>query len=345
MNNSTPTPLHPVATTQAGELPELPKESETLHLLPGEPIQSRKRYTADQMTAYGIHCADAKIASYDIGSLQEQAAAWKAVFNALDEVTGCAWLDTGVSDMTTKELAVYAIHNLAAKAAAIEMQASHSAAADVVPVAYKLGSWFEARTLDEMQAFYMARLPAIREAARNHGYAIGLHGSTRRDFDLIAMQWGTNVSDKDTLAHAIAMAACGITRSCAYDWEQKPNGRVATSMPVCWTDHKNPEFEGMISLGHIDLSIVETTTAPASEKIVISEPVDRRVFVNQEEAAALNRFAETCEDSEGYDVPKPMMQRLACIGAIRRVTGNIYQFTDFGMWLMEPPTITATEPQ
>lgn len=50
------------AAQQGDVLPLLPKEDMTLHLLPGEPIQSRKRYTANQMTAYGIHCADAALA-------------------------------------------------------------------------------------------------------------------------------------------------------------------------------------------------------------------------------------------------------------------------------------------
>ena len=36
--------------------------------------------------------------------------------------------------------------------------------ADYVP-----GDWFMARSIDEMQEFYMSRLPSIREAAYNHG--------------------------------------------------------------------------------------------------------------------------------------------------------------------------------
>src|ERR1700741_473884 len=205
---------------------------------------------ASQPTVQGV-------ASVDIEQLKEQASAWESVFSALDEVTNCSWRETACSDMSTMEAAVYAIRNLAAQAEK----------ARGVPE-YKLGSWFEARTLDEMQAFYLARLPAIREAAKEHGYAIGLHGSERRDFDLMAMQWRAGASDKDTLARAIAVAACGITRSCAYDWAQKPMGRVATSMPVCWTDYKNPEFADMISLGHIDLSIIEA--APQAPHV---EPV------------------------------------------------------------------------
>lgn len=131
-------------------------------------------------------------------------------------------------------------------------------------LSYVPGRWFDARTVDEMQAFYMARLPAIREAAKEHGYAIGMHGSTRRDFDLMAMQWRSDASDKDSLTRAIADAACGIRREGAYDWEKKPNNRVATSLPICWTDHENPDFDNMISAGHIDLSIIDTAPAPLS---------------------------------------------------------------------------------
>lgn len=122
---------------------------------------------------------------------------------------------------------------------------------------YTPGDWFKARTINEMQAFFMSRLPAIREAAKEHGYAIGLHGSTRRDFDLMAMQWGDDPANKDTLAHAIAVAACGITREGAYQWEKKPGGRFAVSLPICWTDHANPDFKNKLSIGHIDLSVID----------------------------------------------------------------------------------------
>jgi hypothetical protein len=110
--------------------------------------------------------------------------------------------------------------------------------------------WVQVSSIDEMQAFYMSRLPAIREVARDCGYAIGLHGSTRRDFDLIAVPWGDNHVDVNKLAEEIQLAACGYKQS-AFQWEQKPCGRVAASFPVCWT-----EFYDMISAGHIDLSVM-----------------------------------------------------------------------------------------
>jgi hypothetical protein len=123
---------------------------------------------------------------------------------------------------------------------------------DLYPVIeYQSGEWFKANTIDEMQAFYVSRLPSIRAAAQEHGYAIGVHGSARRDFDLIAIPWREGASDQDVLAHAIAAAACGISRDGPYQWEEKPAGRVATSIPICWT-----AWHDMISAGHIDLSLI-----------------------------------------------------------------------------------------
>ena len=116
---------------------------------------------------------------------------------------------------------------------------------------YKPGTWYHAHTVDDMQDFYLSRLPAIRAAARELGWAIGQHGSARRDFDLMAMPWREGYADKNALAKAIQVAACGLF-SAAYVWEDKPAGRVATCFPVCWTN-----FHDMISAGHIDLSVME----------------------------------------------------------------------------------------
>ena len=134
------------------------------------------------------------------------------------------------------------------------------------PITYTPGEWFDATTVDLMQAFFESRLPAIREAAKEHGYAIGLHGSMRRDLDLIAAPWREGAAEPDTLAHAIAMAACGITRAGAYEWEKKPAGRVATCLPICWT-HRH----GVLSDGHIDLSVMPAqgaTTNPLRDTLV-----------------------------------------------------------------------------
>jgi len=122
--------------------------------------------------------------------------------------------------------------------------------------------WHRVHSIDEMEAFFMSRLPAIREAARSCGYAIGLHGSLRRDFDLIAVPWVEDHADADTLARAVHLAACGL--STVYSWTQKPAGRIATSMAICWTDDSMGfDTDG---LGHLDLSIMPAGSAcPQSE--------------------------------------------------------------------------------
>jgi hypothetical protein len=121
-------------------------------------------------------------------------------------------------------------------------------------IVYRPGNWYHAVDIDDMEQFFYSRLPAIREAARKLGYAIGVHGSCRRDFDLMAMPWTSEASSIEALAHAVAIAACGITRDAPYRWEKKPAGRYAVSIPICW-----PEWDDdRPSLGMIDLSVIPT---------------------------------------------------------------------------------------
>jgi hypothetical protein len=109
--------------------------------------------------------------------------------------------------------------------------------------------WVRCMTPDDIERFFESILPVIRATAKEIGYAIGVHGSMRRDLDLIAVPWVATHSNKDHLARAIQIAACGIS-SDSYQWEEKPCGRVAASFPVCWTQH---DIRGN---GHIDLSVV-----------------------------------------------------------------------------------------
>jgi hypothetical protein len=110
--------------------------------------------------------------------------------------------------------------------------------------------WVQIHNKDEVEAFYRSILPTIRTAAREIGWAIGEHGSFRRDMDLIAVPWAIEHADKDELAGAIQRAACGIQNS-VFKWESKSPWRSATSFPVCWTEWNEP------NAGHIDLSVIE----------------------------------------------------------------------------------------
>lgn len=118
-------------------------------------------------------------------------------------------------------------------------------------------SWVHCNTPDDIEKFYVSVIPKIREAAKECGYGIGLHGSMRRDLDLIAIPWVEEHSDKDVLAAAIQKAACGFTQS-YYPWvkgTKKPCGREAVSFPICWTVHN------IVNNGHIDLSVMPSLAA------------------------------------------------------------------------------------
>jgi len=92
---------------------------------------------------------------------------------------------------------------------------------------------------------YTELLPAIRDVAKQHGYAIAVHGSLRRDFDLIAVPWVDDISDEETLLFAI-MDTIKLNKSwkdhALNTLEKKPRGRTA--------------YQIMLGAGmYIDLSI------------------------------------------------------------------------------------------
>lgn len=112
--------------------------------------------------------------------------------------------------------------------------------------------WQDVYTIDEMEEFFVSKLPAMREAAKVCGYALARHGSQRRDFDLIAIPWAEVYSAPNALAEALQKAACGIHKT-EYTWEQKLHGRIATAFSVCWLNFKQRPGEG-----HVDLSVMGT---------------------------------------------------------------------------------------
>lgn len=91
-----------------------------------------------------------------------------------------------------------------------------------------------------------AILPGVREVARFNGYAIAVHGSLKRDIDLIAVPWTEQAGGPDELVQAIRGAIAGVLGNCVTIGEpgRKPHGRVAYTLV-------HPGF-----CGEIDLSVV-----------------------------------------------------------------------------------------
>lgn len=76
--------------------------------------------------------------------------------------------------------------------------------------------------------FYLSMLPGLVSLAKEYGYALGVHGSLARDFDLMAIPWTDEARSADELIKAI-MDATGAARR-KRDWEQKPHQRKAFSL-------------------------------------------------------------------------------------------------------------------
>lgn len=84
---------------------------------------------------------------------------------------------------------------------------------------------------------YASLYPVLSEIAREHGYALSIHGSVVSDFDLIAVPWVEEAIEPLELVNAISdyvSLICGANHDLApvKEPEQKPYGRLAWSIPM-----------------------------------------------------------------------------------------------------------------
>ena len=73
------------------------------------------------------------------------------------------------------------------------------------------------------------------------------------------------------------------------------------------------------------IEALRSALAPQAQQEPVAWPA-----LNQEEHAALERFNETCEDGQEYDVPKAMMQRLSEIGVVCHLFNRVFCITEVG---------------
>lgn len=78
---------------------------------------------------------------------------------------------------------------------------------------------------------YAIALPTLVKVAREHGYALAVHGSMATDLDILASPWVEDASDADTLAEAIRECVGGMFAGGAATAAEasgvKPHGRRA----------------------------------------------------------------------------------------------------------------------
>jgi len=92
---------------------------------------------------------------------------------------------------------------------------------------------------------FAAIIGPIRMAAHELGYAIAVHGSLRRDIDLVAIPWTKDAASKEALLSALCDRVGGIPEPDG--WRPRPHGRFAHIVRV---PGQNPQT-------YIDLSVMD----------------------------------------------------------------------------------------
>lgn len=100
--------------------------------------------------------------------------------------------------------------------------------------------------LAERTCFYAALYPKLREVARQHGYALCLHGSLVKDLDVLAVPWVEEAAPAEKLVAALVDRTGGHLL-------QQNDKRYATSKP-----HGRTAWTIMLlgGGGYVDLSVM-----------------------------------------------------------------------------------------
>ncbi len=102
--------------------------------------------------------------------------------------------------------------------------------------------------MDKLKDRFIKALPKMREAAKKHGYAIAIHGSMERDFDIVVIPWTNDATDTYSVAHAIREAAGSDRWRCPHTRGDGPHGREW--WPFDWEDSPRE------NRGYVDMSIM-----------------------------------------------------------------------------------------
>lgn len=97
------------------------------------------------------------------------------------------------------------------------------------------------------------------------------------------------------------------------------------------------ELEGMLeAVGAGGVSAQRVTQADTRDtERWGSEPVTGTPFLQEEDQHLLDRFIETTEDNEGFDIGKEAIKRLANLGVVESLGFGRYGVTVFGYWVHE----------
>lgn len=109
-----------------------------------------------------------------------------------------------------------------------------------------------------MAPMFVHMYPRLAEAAREVGYALALHGTLGRDFDMVAVPWTDAARDPDVLVEAIAKASGGYAATQAREVENGPFVDLPKRLPHGRLGYLI-FFRG--GTGYIDLSVMPRQAA------------------------------------------------------------------------------------
>jgi hypothetical protein len=98
-------------------------------------------------------------------------------------------------------------------------------------------------------------LPRIKTRAREHGYAIAIHGTMRRDLDLVAIPWVEHAGPPHELVSAIADEVSGYVSPHGQPGQVLPAGEAKPHGRQAWTIFWGGEIQ-------IDLSVMPRIEKP-----------------------------------------------------------------------------------
>lgn len=79
---------------------------------------------------------------------------------------------------------------------------------------------------------YAAMYADLAEVCRRHGYALAIHGSLARDFDIVAIPWVATPSRPQAVVDEIVKMFA--VQQVDGDPRTHEHGRICYSLPVCW---------------------------------------------------------------------------------------------------------------
>lgn len=99
---------------------------------------------------------------------------------------------------------------------------------------------------------YVAMYPRLAQAAMSCGYALAVHGSVARDFDLLAVPWTHYAEPAESVVEAVRAVCAGWihTPEAKQDPGVKPHGRLV------WTIHMGGPVNMKLPPAYIDLSVM-----------------------------------------------------------------------------------------